>query len=73
MPPNGQGYAGSCAGDVSFTGKQSDIASGTYDFAAREYSPIMARWWTPDPVGLAAVDPTNPNPGTATPMRPATR
>ena len=26
----------------------------------REYSPSQGRWWTPDPAGLAAVDPSNP-------------
>ena len=26
----------------------------------RNLSPIQGRWWTPDPAGLAAVDPSNP-------------
>src|SRR6185437_6344781 len=30
---------------------------GVYDFTMREYSPAQGRWWTPDPAGLAAVDP----------------
>jgi RHS repeat-associated protein len=34
-------------------------ASGLYDFPAREYG-IQGRWPSPDPAGLAAVDPTNP-------------
>ena len=35
-------------------------AGGVYDFPMREYSPSQGRWWTPDPAGLAAVDPSNP-------------
>jgi len=37
----------------------SDTTSGDYDFPARYYS-IQGRWPSPDPSGLAAVDPTNP-------------
>lgn len=36
-----------------------DTVSGLYDFPAREYS-IQGRWPSPDPAGLGAVDPTNP-------------
>ncbi|HVA64743.1 MAG TPA: RHS repeat-associated core domain-containing protein, partial [Terriglobales bacterium] len=50
--------------DRSFTGQNQDIDSshsgGQYDFLERELSPIQGRWWTPDPAGLAAVDPNNP-------------
>ena len=35
-------------------------AGGVYDFPMREYSPSQGRWWTPDPAGFAAVDPSNP-------------
>jgi RHS repeat-associated protein len=45
---------------TTFTGKKQDEATGTYDFPAREYPPIQSRWWTPDPAGLGAVDPTAP-------------
>jgi RHS repeat-associated protein len=31
-----------------------------YDFLYREYNPVHGRWISPDPAGLAAVDPTNP-------------
>ncbi|MGA7078509.1 MAG: FG-GAP-like repeat-containing protein [Terriglobales bacterium] len=31
-----------------------------YDFTYREYSPSQGRWISPDPSGLNAVDPTNP-------------
>jgi len=66
--PFGEAIAESGAQDRSFTGKKQDIASGqagtdphgSYDFPAREYSPTQSRWWTPDPAGLAAVDPENP-------------
>jgi len=48
----------------NFTGQNQDIDSshsgGQYDFLMREYNPIQGRWWTPDPSGLAAVDPNNP-------------
>ncbi|MGH9488378.1 MAG: RHS repeat-associated core domain-containing protein [Terriglobales bacterium] len=55
--------------DRSFTGMKQDIANGSapssdgngqYGFLAREYSPTQGRWWTPDPSGLAAVDPEDP-------------
>ncbi len=50
--------------DRNFTGQNQDINSshsgGQYDFLMREYNPIQGRWWTPDPAGLAAVDPNNP-------------
>src|SRR6185437_11403294 len=45
------------------TGRVHIVAStggGVYDFPMREYSPSQGRWWTPDPAGLAAVDPSNP-------------
>ncbi|MGH9393802.1 MAG: RHS repeat-associated core domain-containing protein, partial [Terriglobales bacterium] len=44
----------------AFTGQKQDSVPGQYDFLMREYSPIQGRWWTPDPAGLAAVDPNNP-------------
>jgi len=37
-----------------------DSASDTYHTPNREYSPTEGRWLTPDPAGLAASDPTNP-------------
>jgi RHS repeat-associated protein len=54
---------------VSFTGQQPDTTStpgqdttppGLYDFLYREYNPTQGRWTSPDPSGLGAVDPTNP-------------
>ncbi len=50
--------------DRDFTGQNQDIDSshsgGQYDFLDREFNAIQGRWWTPDPAGLAAVDPNNP-------------
>jgi RHS repeat-associated protein len=57
--PFGEPYAQAGASDLSFTGQNQDTVGGVYDFPAREYS-IQGRWPSPDPAGLAAVDPTNP-------------
>jgi RHS repeat-associated protein len=57
--PYGEPYAQSGTSDLSFTGQNQDTVAGLYDFPAREYS-IQGRWVSPDPAGLAAVDPTNP-------------
>jgi RHS repeat-associated protein len=62
MGPWGDGFTESFTG-LDFTG----FAGGVWDqenngdhFGAREYSKTQGRWLTPDPAGLAAVDPTNP-------------
>jgi hypothetical protein len=34
--------------------------AGLYDFLLRQQSSTQGRWLVPDPAGLAAVDPTNP-------------
>jgi len=61
--PFGEPYAQTGTTDLSFTGQNQDTVagglSGPYDFLAREYGP-QGRWASPDPAGLAAVDPTNP-------------
>jgi len=61
--PFGEPYAQAGATDLSFTGQNQDTVAGgltgPYDFPAREYGP-QGRWVSPDPAGLAAVDPTNP-------------
>jgi RHS repeat-associated protein len=57
--PFGEPYAQAGVSDLSFTGMNQDTVSGLYDFPAREYS-IQGRWMTPDPAGIAAVDPANP-------------
>ncbi len=46
--------------DLSFTGQNQDTASGLYDFLYREQSSVQGRWISPDPAGLAAVNPANP-------------
>jgi len=61
--PFGETYAQSGTADLSFTGMNQDTtpsgATGDYDFLYREYN-TQGRWAGPDPAGLAAVDPTNP-------------
>jgi len=57
--PFGETYASSGSADPAFTSQRQDTVSGLYDFPAREYS-IQGRWPSPDPAGLAAVDPMNP-------------
>src|SRR5260221_6801551 len=52
-------YAQSGTADPSFTGQRQDTVAGLYDFPAREYS-YQGRWSSPDPAGLAAVDPSDP-------------
>jgi RHS repeat-associated protein len=37
-----------------------NIENDLYDTHYREYHPTQGRWITPDPAGIAAVDPTNP-------------
>ncbi len=58
--PFGEQYAISGTADPSFTGQNSDTASTLYDFTFREHSPSQGRWLSPDPAGMGAVDPTNP-------------
>jgi RHS repeat-associated protein len=57
--PFGEPYAQTGSTDLSFTGQNQDTVSNLYDFPAREYG-IQGRWPSPDPAGLAAVDPTIP-------------
>ena len=66
--PFGEGYAGGLAGYVTFTSggyaftvnPGENQGSGLDDFMFRRYSPGQSRWISPDPAGLASVDPTNP-------------
>jgi RHS repeat-associated protein len=58
--PSGEVYASSGALDGSFTGQNQDTTPGLYDFLYREYDPYQSRWSSPDPSGLAAVDPAFP-------------
>jgi RHS repeat-associated protein len=58
--PFGEMYAISAnTVDVGFAGGNATFGLNEYDFPAREYS-NQGRWVSPDPAGLAAVDPTNP-------------
>jgi len=61
--PFGEQYATYPSGgslDPSHTGQNADTVSTLYDFWFREYSPSQGRWVSPDPAGIAAVEPTSP-------------
>jgi len=60
--PYGEDYAssGNSPSNLDFTGQFEDTLAGLYDFLNREYDPVQGRWISPDPTGLEAVDPTNP-------------
>ena len=58
--PYGEPYNQYGTADPSFTGQNQDTASGLYDFLYREQSSVQGRWISPDPAGMGAVDPTNP-------------
>ena len=55
----GEPYA-QVGADPSFTGQNQDTTAGLYDFLFREHDPNQGRWASPDPLGLAAVNPSNP-------------
>lgn len=57
--PFGEPYAQAGATDLSFTGINQDTDSDSFDFPARQYS-TQGRWSSPDPAGLAAVNPAFP-------------
>jgi RHS repeat-associated protein len=61
--PYGETYAQSGLADFSFTGMNDDAdptnPALVYDFPAREYG-IQGRWPSPDPAGIDAEDPSNP-------------
>ena len=61
--PYGEVYALSGNGaEFTFTGQFSDTGTSNtlWDFAFREYHSSQGRWISPDPAGLAAVNPMNP-------------
>jgi RHS repeat-associated protein len=58
--PFGEQYAQTGNGEISVTGAIKDTDWLQYDFLARQYDPKQGRWTSPDPAGLGAVDPTNP-------------
>ncbi len=58
--PFGQQIAGGSATTDKFTGQEYDSESGLYQFPFRYFESSMGRFLTPDPAGLAAADPMNP-------------
>ncbi len=74
--PFGETYAEIGTPDRIFTGQTQDVIggpTGIYDFLFRQQASNQGRWLVPDPAGLAAVDITNPRPGTVMPTSPTTR
>jgi RHS repeat-associated protein len=60
VAPFGERYVGNAA-DSFFTGVAQSAEAGDFtNFPARNYHFIEGRWLTPDPAGLAAVDPADP-------------
>jgi RHS repeat-associated protein len=57
--PFGEAYAGTGTTDLSFTGMDQDTVANLYDFPARETG-TQGRWPSPDPAGLATVNPSDP-------------
>jgi RHS repeat-associated protein len=57
--PFGEPYAPPRAGNI-FAGMEQIVAADEYETPNREYNTTQGRWITPDPAGLAAVDPSNP-------------
>ena len=46
--------------DRNFTGQQQGLATDMYDFLYRELHTTQGRWVSPDPLGVGAVDVSNP-------------
>jgi RHS repeat-associated protein len=58
--PYGEPYKQAGTTDLSYTGQDQDTVSGMHDFLDRRFMTVQGRWLSPDPMGSAAVDPTNP-------------
>jgi len=58
--PFGEPYEISGTVDASFTDQNQDTVSSLYDFTFRKHSHSQGRWISPDPAGVDAVDPANP-------------
>jgi len=58
--PFGERYAVKSTPPGDSTGMMNDTASDLYDFLYREQHNGQGRWISPDPAGLAAADPLNP-------------
>ena len=57
---DGQAYSAWDPSQDYFTGQQYDDESNLDHFWFRQYASTQGRWLTPDPAGLAAADPSNP-------------
>ena len=65
--PFGEGYAGgqqwiqfTGAGEAWTVADNENQSGSLEDFTFRRYSPVQGRWISPDPAGMGAADPTNP-------------
>ena len=59
--PFGEMYTNFGASDkLDFTGDTQDIVAGLFDTDNRELHPNQGRWISPDPAGMDATDPGNP-------------
>jgi RHS repeat-associated protein len=58
--PFGDGLSGQGVSPLHFTGQEHDTETNLDHFWFRQYASTQGRWLTPDPAGLSAVDPTNP-------------
>jgi RHS repeat-associated protein len=57
--PYGEQYLVSTPFNI-FTGQRPDTVGDVVDFPDRRYHATQGRWLSPDPAGLAAADPSNP-------------
>jgi RHS repeat-associated protein len=53
-------YVTACSQNYKFTGMERDVETGNDHAWFRNYEQSLGRWMSPDPAGLAAVDPTSP-------------
>ena len=60
--PFGETYDAVTGGtsNPQFASLTQDTISGEYDTDAREYHPVQGRWVSPDPAGILAVNPADP-------------
>ena len=58
--PYGEDYGDSGTTDVSFAGMDQTMITDLFDGMFREYHPRQGRWISPDPAGLAAGNPADP-------------
>lgn len=60
--PYGEMYKNFCGntGGLNFTGDTQDSFTGLFDTPNRELHPGQGRWLSPDPAGLGAANPANP-------------